>query len=100
MESLFVLYRKTGDPVYQEMAWEIFTALMAHCRTSRGFTSLSDVDDQAPSGQTGEMPSYFLAETLKYLLLVFGPEDYVDLKDFVFTTEAHPLRKLASASVT
>lgn len=100
VESLFVLYRKTGDPVYQEMAWEIFTALMAHCRTSRGFTSLSDVDDQAPAGQTGEMPSYFLAETLKYLLLVFGPEDYVDLKDFVFTTEAHPLRKLASASVT
>jgi hypothetical protein len=43
------------------------------------------------------MPSYFLAETLKYLLLLFGPDDYISLDDFVFTTEAHPLRILSKA---
>lgn len=39
------------------------------------------------------MPSYFLADTLKYLLLLFGPDEFVSLDDYVFTTEAHPLRK-------
>jgi hypothetical protein len=38
------------------------------------------------------MPSYFLAETLKYLYLIFAPDDAVDLDRVVFTTEAHPLR--------
>jgi hypothetical protein len=39
------------------------------------------------------MPSYFLSGTLKFLLLLFGPDDYVSLDDFVFTSEGHPLRK-------
>ena len=38
------------------------------------------------------MPSYFLAETLKYLYLLFS-EEPVDLEKVVFNTEAHPLRK-------
>ena len=37
------------------------------------------------------MPSYFLAETLKYLLLLFGSDDSLDLADYVFTTEGHPV---------
>lgn len=39
------------------------------------------------------MPSYFLAETLKYLYLIFAPEDAIDLDRVVVTTEAHPLRR-------
>lgn len=36
--------------------------------------------------------SYFLAETLKYLYLLFKEGDGgISLDDFVFTTEAHPL---------
>ena len=35
--------------------------------------------------------SYFLAETLKYLYLLFSDEDLVPLDKWVFTTEAHPL---------
>ena len=41
-----------------------------------------------------EMPSYFLSETLKYLYLLFddhNPLHVDDDRDWVFTTEAHPI---------
>lgn len=31
------------------------------------------------------------AETLKYLYLLFGPNDIIPLDQYVFNTEAHPL---------
>jgi mannosyl-oligosaccharide alpha-1,2-mannosidase len=37
------------------------------------------------------MPSFFLAETLKYLYLLFEDHDVVPLDAWVFNTEAHPL---------
>ncbi|OMJ11957.1 Mannosyl-oligosaccharide 1,2-alpha-mannosidase MNS1 [Smittium culicis] len=40
------------------------------------------------------MERFFLAETLKYLYLLFSPTDYISLEDFVFNTEAHPLKKI------
>jgi mannosyl-oligosaccharide alpha-1,2-mannosidase len=33
--------------------------------------------------------SFFLAETLKYLFLLFSPDDVIPLDQFVFNTEAH-----------
>lgn len=45
---------------------------------------------------TGEkdnmMQSFFLAETLKYLYLLFSPPSVISLDEWVFNTEAHPLR--------
>lgn len=35
--------------------------------------------------------SYFLAETLKYLWLLFRDDGEYDLEKVVFNTEAHPL---------
>ena len=40
------------------------------------------------------MPSYFLAETLKYLYLLFAPAKTLDLNRVTFNTEAHPLRRV------
>ena len=37
------------------------------------------------------LDSYFLAETLKYLYLLFSEEDIIPLDQWVFNTEAHPL---------
>jgi hypothetical protein len=94
VESLFVIYRITKDEKLQEMAWDLFQSLEKFCKiSSGGYAVLKDVNDPT-KGYIDDMPSYFLAETLKYLLLIFGPDDYVSLEDFVFTTEAHPLRKL------
>jgi mannosidase alpha-like ER degradation enhancer 2 len=39
------------------------------------------------------MPSYFLAETLKYLYLIFAPDQALDFDHVVFNTEGHPLRR-------
>jgi mannosyl-oligosaccharide alpha-1,2-mannosidase len=38
------------------------------------------------------MESFWLAETLKYLHLLFSDETVLPLHEFVFNTEAHPLR--------
>lgn len=38
------------------------------------------------------MQSFFLAETLKYLYLLFSPPSFLSLDKWVFNTEAHPLR--------
>lgn len=38
------------------------------------------------------MQSFFLAETLKYLYLLFSPPSVIPLDEWVFNTEAHPIR--------
>jgi mannosyl-oligosaccharide alpha-1,2-mannosidase len=93
VESLFVLWRRTGNVVYQDMAWSIFTRLQEHCRVEHGYAGIRNVMRNDGGGYVDDMPSYFIAETLKYLLLLFGPDDYVSFDDFVFTTEGHPLLK-------
>lgn len=97
VESVFILYRLTGDQRYQDMAWNVFQAIERHCKRELGYVGLKDVNKLGNDDNTylvDEMPSFFIAETLKYLLLTFAPDDYVSLDEFVFTTEAHPLRRL------
>lgn len=90
VESTYYLYRYTRDPRYLEMGRTFFTALLAHCRTEDGYTVLKDVVTK----EKGDlMPSYCLAETLKYLYLLFAPEETLDLRKVVLNTEAHPLER-------
>ncbi len=91
IESAYYLHRLTKDPRYLEMGRTFFEGLLTHCRTDAGYTTLKDV----VSKEKGDlMPSYFLAETLKYLYLLFAPDETLDLrKVVVFNTEAHPLRR-------
>jgi hypothetical protein len=89
IESAWYLRRATGDPQYLAMGKAFLDGLVAHTRTDDGFTVLKSVETM----EKGDlMPSYFLAETLKYLYLIFAPDDAVDAR-VVFTTEAHPLRR-------
>ena len=88
VESTYYLHRLTGDPRYLEMGRALFEDIVRHCRTDAAFTVLEDVTTKK---QGDLMPSYFLAETLKYFYLLFSPDDGVDLRTTVFTTEAHPL---------
>jgi mannosidase alpha-like ER degradation enhancer 2 len=90
VESAYYLHRLTGDPRYLEMGRVFFDGIVKHCRTDAGFTTLKDVVTK----EKGDlMPSYFLAETLKYLYLLFAPDSTLDLDKVVFNTEAHPLRR-------
>jgi len=90
IESAWYLRRATGDAKYLAMGQTFFDALVAHARTPDGYTVIKSVETMA---QGDLMPSYFLAETLKYLYLMFAPDEAVDLDHVVFNTEAHPIRK-------
>jgi len=93
VESLFILNFLTGDPVYREWGWEIFQAIERFCRTDEAYGQLSDVGNINGIPED-KMESFFLAETLKYLYLLFDPDTKVDiLNTHVFNTEAHPLRR-------
>jgi ER degradation enhancer, mannosidase alpha-like 2 len=90
IESTYYLYRFTTDPRYLEMGRTFFDSLVKYCRNDIAYAALNSVETKEKADM---MQSYFLAETLKYLYLVFAPLDSVDLTKFVFNTEAHPLRR-------
>ncbi|KAH7885863.1 glycoside hydrolase [Phlebopus sp. FC_14] len=90
VESLYLLWRTTGDEQWRDRGWEIFQAIEHHTRTIYGFASIRDVG-RVPTVRKDEMPSYFLAETLKYLYLLFVDEELIPLDKWVFNTEGHPL---------
>jgi len=55
-----------------------------------GYAGLHDVNNPNSSNDN-VMQSWFLAETLKYLYLLFCDDDVIPLDRYVFNTEAHPL---------
>ncbi len=90
IESAFYLYRFTKDPKYLEMGKTIFESLVKYCRSDAGYAALRNVETKE---KRDNMESFFLAETLKYLYLLFAPPETIDLNKVVFNTEAHPIRK-------
>ncbi|HUA67666.1 MAG TPA: glycoside hydrolase family 47 protein, partial [Candidatus Saccharimonadales bacterium] len=61
-----------------------------YCRTDVAYASLSNVETKE---KTDDMESFFFAETLKYLYLLYAPQSTVDLNKAVFNTEAHPMQR-------
>ncbi|KAJ2832025.1 hypothetical protein J3B01_005054 [Coemansia erecta] len=93
VESLFVMYRITGDQKYQEWGWQIFESIEQYARVEHGYAALVNVlQTNMTSNLEDSMESFFLAETLKYLYLLFSPPTVLPLDEYVFTTEAHPFR--------
>jgi mannosyl-oligosaccharide alpha-1,2-mannosidase len=90
VESLFVLYRITGLQKYRDYAWTIFERIQKHCKVEGGYATIWNVDEVPPKHED-LMDSYFLAETLKYLYLIFCSSEVVPIDEWVFNTEAHPL---------
>lgn len=91
VESLFYLYRITGDSKYREWGWQIFEAFEKYTKIdSGGYTSLDDVT-VIPPQRRDKMETFFLGETLKYIYLLFGNSTTIPLDEYVFNTEAHPI---------
>ena len=88
VESLFILYRITGNTTYCDMGWKIFQSIEKHCKTESGYSEIKDVN-QIPAIKSNGLQSFFLSETLKYLYLLFSPKDFIPLDKFIFNTEAH-----------
>jgi hypothetical protein len=64
VESLFLAFRLTGDPIYREKGWAIFQAFQKHCRIETGgYVSILDVNE-VPVETEDRMETFWLSETL------------------------------------
>jgi len=70
----------------------MFKSIEKLTRTQVAYSSVYDVTSNAPA-HNGVMESFWTAETLKYMWLLFESEDVVSLDDWVLNTEAHPFRR-------
>jgi hypothetical protein len=70
------------------MAYHMMESINRVSKVSYGYAVVDDVI----SKRLGDiMPSYFLAETCKYLYLIFDPQNIVNTGNYIFTTEGHML---------
>ena len=91
IESCFYLYRITGKNKWREIGWEIFQNIIKYCKAPYGFGTLKDVN-QPNLGIEDIQDSFLLAETFKYIYLLFSNSSYISINEYIFTTEAHPLK--------
>lgn len=90
VESTYFLYKATNDPYYLHVGKAALKSLQKHARVPCGYATVKDV---RTGGHDDRMDSFVLAETFKYLYLLFAdPSELVlNLDEFIFTTEAHLL---------
>eukprot|EP00258_Populus_trichocarpa_P010384 XP_002318019.3 alpha-mannosidase I MNS5 isoform X2 [Populus trichocarpa] len=91
-ESTFYLYQATKDPWYIEVGEAIVDSLNLYTKVEGGFASIRDVTTMQTEDH---QHSFFLAETCKYLYLLFDDSFLVD-RNYIFTTEGHPLPVLSA----
>ncbi|KAI9703985.1 MAG: hypothetical protein M1820_005767 [Bogoriella megaspora] len=92
IESIFVLYRLTGDADLRDRAWNMFENIIRHTKTKTAHAVLNDCTVHN-SPKSDRMESFWTAETLKYFYLLYAESDLLSLDDYVFNTEGHPLKR-------
>lgn len=93
VESLFYMFRITGNTMYQDWGWKIFQSIEKYAKIpTGGYSSIGNVLDPKNLQYKDKMESFFIGETLKYLFLLFDDsKTLLPLDKYVFNTEAHPL---------
>ncbi|KAK6057322.1 hypothetical protein COOONC_05166, partial [Cooperia oncophora] len=88
VESTYLLYQATKNPFYLHVGREILDSLNTRTRVRCGFATVHNVDDGSLEDR---MESFFLAETMKYLYLLFDEDNPVNRHQerLLFTTEGH-----------
>ncbi|CAF3826807.1 unnamed protein product [Rotaria magnacalcarata] len=89
IETWFYLWRNTHEQMYRDWAWQAIISLEKYCRVEGGYSGIRDVYSSVVSHDDVQQ-SFFIAETLKYLLLIFSDDSFISLDTYVFNTEAHP----------
>jgi hypothetical protein len=84
--------------MYQQWSWDLFSHIANKTRTQFGFSGVKNVDQADGGEKDNNQESFFFAETLKYLYLLYAPQDTVEWSRFVFNTEAHPLKRFTTDS--
>lgn len=106
IESVMYLYRATGDPYLLEVGEDILKSIQYSAKTACGYATIKNVKDHR---KQDTMESFFLAETTKYLYLLFDPDNFLNSdggygtvidtpngeciieSSYIFNTEAHPI---------
>ncbi|KAH9416604.1 Endoplasmic reticulum mannosyl-oligosaccharide 1,2-alpha-mannosidase [Dermatophagoides pteronyssinus] len=95
VESLFFLYHITGKQIYRDWGLQVFNAFQKYTRINTGgYTTINDVRHPKNVKPKDKMESFWLAETLKYLYLLFMDDHKIIrklLNNYVFNTEGHLL---------
>ncbi|KAJ4338263.1 hypothetical protein N0V87_004031 [Didymella glomerata] len=102
IESVYILYRITGDSSLADAAWRMFTSIANATQTAIAHSAIADVTlpVEHASQKLDQCESFWMAETLKYFYLIFSEPDVLNLDQWVFNTEAHPLRRPLAAKET
>lgn len=91
IESAYYLYHYTKNKKYYNMVVTYWSDIKKYCKTDIAFSSVEDVRTMKKKDY---MPTFFFAETMKYLYLTFSINDgNFNLDDYIFNTEAHPFKK-------
>ncbi|GAF01569.1 glycoside hydrolase family 47 protein [Saccharicrinis fermentans] len=91
IESAYYLYHYTGKEKYYQMVEQYWSDIKKYCKTDVAFSSVEDVRTMKKKDY---MPTFFFAETMKYLYLTFTHADGTfNLDDYIINTEAHPFKK-------
>ncbi|XP_026359143.2 ER degradation-enhancing alpha-mannosidase-like protein 2 isoform X2 [Ursus arctos] len=107
IESAMYLYRATGDPTLLELGRDAVESIEKISKVECGFATIKDLRDHKLDNR---MESFFLAETVKYLYLLFDPANFIHNNGstfdavitpygecilgaggYIFNTEAHPI---------
>lgn len=84
IESVFVLYRLTGDKSLLDAGWRMYERIDAATSAGIGNAAIKDVTvKQDQVEQVDRMESFWLAETLKYFYLLFSEPELCSLDKFV-----------------
>lgn len=106
IESAYYLFQATKDPYYLSVGKQVIESIENSAKVDFGYAHVNRVSDHALEDQ---MESFFLAETVKYLYLLFDVDNFVNsegtkpleakLNDgsrclintagYIFNTEAH-----------
>ncbi|XP_073954096.1 ER degradation enhancer, mannosidase alpha-like 2 [Choristoneura fumiferana] len=88
LESTYFLHRATEDDHYLHVGKTVLKALQQYTKVPCGYAAVNDVRTRVHEDR---MDSFVLAETFKYLYMLFGDDKDmpVKLEDYVLTTEAH-----------
>ncbi|PRD28623.1 UNVERIFIED_CONTAM: ER degradation-enhancing alpha-mannosidase-like protein 2 [Trichonephila clavipes] len=107
IESIMYLYYATKDQHLLEIGVDILESIERSAKTECGYATIKNVLDHKIEDR---MESFFLAETTKYLYLLFDPDNFIHNNGscgeliemsggnciigtggYVFNTEAHPI---------
>ncbi len=79
IESQFYAWRATGDIKYYNRAVSFIESINSHLRTPTGSYAPIENVDSTSSDFIDDLESFWFAETLKYLYLIFDDPDHISI---------------------